>query len=121
MEKIIGRPTSCSDTDGCCDPGNNPGHTSSQDQITGNGQRQGHNPAIATEIASGPSQKDGGSDAGAGFKQVSALQSLLGSDVVMLPIRPMKKAPEFQGWNRKTIEAMHDPAYLGQLESCNIG
>lgn len=52
---------------------------------------------------------------------VAMLRDLLGTDVVLLPVRPLTKKPVGNDWSRRTVEIMRDQEYLATLRRGNIG
>lgn len=52
---------------------------------------------------------------------VNDLRTLLGADVVMVPVPSGTKRPVMKGWTELTLSAMSDPAHLRKLEHGNVG
>jgi P4 family phage/plasmid primase-like protien len=52
---------------------------------------------------------------------VSRLRSLLGEDVVLLPITAGQKCPSLKNWQDTSLEQMSDQRYLQRLRTGNIG
>src|SRR5262245_32173261 len=62
------------------------------------------------------------SSRGTSTSMVVELRSLLGNDVVLLPIPRGRKNPIFKGWQSTTLGRMQDPKYLAQFNhQGNIG
>ena len=49
------------------------------------------------------------------------LRSLLGEDVVLLPIKAGEKSPRIKNWQETSVEKMSDPRYLKRLERGTSG
>jgi phage/plasmid-associated DNA primase len=73
--------------------------------------------ALSTELTNASQNANGRSRS-----KVDELRSLLGNDVILLPIPRGSKKPIRKGWQNTTLSQMEDPEYLAQLnDGGNVG